>query len=350
MQLADFSYTLPDHLIACYPLPERSASRLLYLPKAGAVQDLSVKALPDLLNAGDLLVLNDTRVMKARLHGQKPSGGQVEVLIERIVTAQTALAHVRSSHAPKAGALLLLADAQVEVTVLGRQGNLFELQFKQPILAVLEQYGELPIPPYFNREADATDESRYQTVFNDPNKTASVAAPTAGLHIDDALLAALTAKGIQIAYVTLHVGAGTFQPVRSADITQHQMHSEWGEVPADTVAKIAATQAAGGQVVAVGTTATRALESAAKACGVAEGGQLTAWSGETNIFIYPSYRFQVIDRLMTNFHLPESTLLMLVSALAGREPVMAAYQHAIEQQYRFFSYGDAMLIDRAEPY
>ena len=348
MQLADFSYTLPDHLIARYPLPERSASRLLYLPKAGAMQDLSVKALPDLLNAGDLLVLNDTRVMKARLHGQKPSGGQVEVLIERIVTAQTALAHVRSSHAPKSGAVLLLGAAKIEATVLGRVANLFELQFKQPILAVLEQYGELPIPPYFNREADATDESRYQTVFNDPNKTASVAAPTAGLHIDDALLAALAAKGIQLAYVTLHVGAGTFQPVRSADITQHQMHSEWAEVPADTVAKILATQAAGRQVVAVGTTASRALESAAQACGIAEGGTLAAWSGETNIFMYPGYQFRLVDRLMTNFHLPESTLLMLVSALAGREQIMAAYQHAIAQQYRFFSYGDAMLIDRAD--
>lgn len=346
MQLADFSYDLPDHLIARYPLPERSASRLLYLPRAGDVQDLTVKALPDLLNAGDLLVLNDTRVMKARLQGRKSSGGQVEVLVERVLTEQTALAHVGASRAPKAGAVLLFADGQVEVTVLGRRDNLFELQFNQPIVTVLEQYGELPIPPYFEREADATDESRYQTVFNDPNKAASVAAPTAGLHIDDALLAALHAKGVQIAYVTLHVGAGTFQPVRSNDITQHQMHSEWGEVSAETVAKIAATQAAGGQVIAVGTTATRALESAAKACGLADGGQLTAWSGETNIFIYPSYRFVLVDRLMTNFHLPESTLLMLVSALASRERIMAAYQHAIAVEYRFFSYGDAMLIDR----
>lgn len=346
MQLADFSYDLPDHLIARYPLPERSASRLLYLPSAGDVQDLTVKALPDLLNAGDLLVLNDTRVMKARLQGRKSSGGQVEVLVERVLAEQTTLAHVGASRAPKVGAVLLFADGQVEVTVLGRRDNLFELQFSQPIVTVLEQYGELPIPPYFDREADATDESRYQTVFNDPNKAASVAAPTAGLHMDDALLAALEAKGVQIAYVTLHVGAGTFQPVRSNDITQHQMHSEWGEVSSDTVAKVTATRAAGGQVVAVGTTATRALESAAKACGVAEGGQLTAWSGETNIFIYPSYQFQVIDRLMTNFHLPESTLLMLVSALASRERIMVAYQHAIAAEYRFFSYGDAMLIDR----
>jgi len=291
-------------------------------------------------------VLNDTRVMKARLQGRKSSGGQVEVLVERVLTEQTALAHVGASRAPKVGAVLLFADGQVEVTVLGRRDNLFELQFNQPIVTVLEQYGELPIPPYFDREADATDESRYQTVFNDPNKAASVAAPTAGLHIDDALLAALEAKGVQIAYVTLHVGAGTFQPVRSNDITQHQMHSEWGEVSSDTVAKIAATQAAGGQVIAVGTTATRALESAAKACGVTDGGQLTAWSGETNIFIYPSYRFVLVDRLMTNFHLPESTLLMLVSALASRERIMAAYQHAIAAEYRFFSYGDAMLIDR----
>ncbi|MEC7120556.1 MAG: tRNA preQ1(34) S-adenosylmethionine ribosyltransferase-isomerase QueA [Pseudomonadota bacterium] len=346
MQLADFSYDLPEHLIARYPLPERSASRLLYLPVHGQVQDLRVKALPELLNAGDVLVLNDTRVMKARLHGQKASGGVVEVLVERVLAEQIVLAHVRSSNTPKTGMVLALANGQLQAEVLGRRDNLFELQFDQPVLSALEQYGELPIPPYFHRDADASDESRYQTVFHDPAKTASVAAPTAGLHMDDVLLAQLQAKGVQLAYVTLHVGAGTFQPVRTADITQHQMHSEWGEVPAATVSKIAQAKAVGGKVIAVGTTATRALESAARACDVVNGGSLAAWSGETSIFIYPSYQFQVIDRLMTNFHLPESTLLMLVSALAGRDRIMAAYQHAIAQEYRFFSYGDAMLIDR----
>lgn len=348
MQLADFSYHLPEHLIARYPLPERSASRLLCLPAQGGVQDLMVRDLPDLLRAGDLLVLNDTRVIKARLHGQKSSGGAVEMLVERVTGEKTALAHLRASNAPKAGQTLQFAKGALSVTVQGRQNNLFMVEFDQSVLTALEQYGELPIPPYFNRAADASDDARYQTVFHDPNKAASVAAPTAGLHLDHALLTQLAAKGVECAFVTLHVGAGTFQPVRTTDITQHQMHHEWGEVPAATVAKIAATRARGGHVVAVGTTATRALESAAKACKMASGGTLAAWSGETDIFIYPSVKFQVIDRLMTNFHLPESTLLMLVSALAGRERVMHAYQHAIAQDYRFFSYGDAMLIDRVE--
>jgi S-adenosylmethionine:tRNA ribosyltransferase-isomerase len=347
MQLADFSYDLPDQLIARYPLAERSASRLLLLNAQG-IQDRMVRDLPDLLSAGDLLVLNDTRVIKARMHGQKASGGLVEMLVERITGECTALAHLRASNAAKAGQILSFAQGALHVTVQGRQDNLFMVEFDQPILPALEQYGELPIPPYFNRAADASDDSRYQTVFHDPAKAASVAAPTAGLHIDDALLAQLDAKGIERAFVTLHVGAGTFQPVRTSDITQHHMHSEWGDVPAETVAKIAETRARGGKVIAVGTTATRALESAAKACDTANGGTLAAWSGETNIFIYPSYQFAVVDRLMTNFHLPESTLLMLVSALAGREAVMAAYYHAIAQQYRFFSYGDAMLIDRAD--
>lgn len=347
MQLADFSYDLPDQLIARYPLAERSASRLLLLNAQG-VQDRMVRDLPDLLNAGDLLVLNDTRVIKARMHGSKASGGLVEMLVERITGECTALAHLRASNAAKAGQTLSFAQDALQVTVQGRQDNLFMVEFDQPVLPALEQYGELPIPPYFNRAADASDDSRYQTVFNDPAKAASVAAPTAGLHMDDALLAQLAAKGVERAFVTLHVGAGTFQPVRTSDITQHHMHSEWGDVPAETVAKIAETRARGGKVIAVGTTATRALESAAKACDTANGGVLAAWSGETNIFIYPSYQFAVVDRLMTNFHLPESTLLMLVSALAGREAVMAAYQHAIAQQYRFFSYGDAMLIDRAD--
>lgn len=343
MQLSDFSYHLPDELIARYPLPERSASRLLHLESSGHVKDCMVRHLPDLLQAGDLLVLNDTRVIKARLHGKRASGGAVEVLVERITGEHSALAHVKSSNSPKPGTTLYLADGKLLAEVHGRHENLFELTFDQPILAALEQFGALPIPPYFNRAADQTDDERYQTVFHDPAKAASVAAPTASLHFDEALLAALEQKGIQKTFVTLHVGAGTFQPVRTDNIIDHVMHSEWGEVPQATVDLIHQTKSAGKKVIAVGTTATRALESAAKA----HSGQLQAWTGETNIFIYPGYQFQVIDRLMTNFHLPESTLLMLVSALAGREPILAAYHHAIEQKYRFFSYGDAMLIDKA---
>lgn len=343
MQLADFYYHLPDELIARYPLAGRSDSRLLCLSATGEIRDRHIVDLPDLLDAGDLLVLNDTRVIKARLHGTRPSGGAVEVLVERIVDTHTALAHVRASNSPKSGAVLSLADDQIKATVQGRKDNLYIVQFDQPVLAALDQYGQLPIPPYFNRPADESDETRYQTVFHDPAKAASVAAPTAGLHIDEALLARLKEKGINTAFVTLHVGAGTFQPVRTANIKDHTMHAEWGDVPADTVAAVQAAKARGNKVIAVGTTATRALESAARA----HGGTLAAWSGETDIFIYPSYKFAVIDRLMTNFHLPESTLLMLVSALVGRAPIMAAYKHAIDQRYRFFSYGDAMLIDRA---
>ncbi|XID75714.1 tRNA preQ1(34) S-adenosylmethionine ribosyltransferase-isomerase QueA [Alkanindiges sp. WGS2144] len=342
MQLSDFSYQLPDELIARYPLPTRSASRLLHLNAQGQTNDGTIRQLPDLLQPGDLLVLNDTRVIKARLHGKRLSGGAVEVLVERITNENTALAHVKASNAPKAGTMLYLANGQLEVEVLGRQHNLFALQFNQPVLVALEQFGALPIPPYFNRTADAADDERYQTIFYDPNKAASVAAPTASLHFDDELLNALEQKGVQKTFVTLHVGAGTFQPVRTDDIKEHVMHSEWGEVPQGTVDLIEQTKAAGKKVIAVGTTATRALESAAKA----NNGTVKIWSGETDIFIYPGYEFKVIDHLLTNFHLPESTLLMLVSALAGRENVLKAYQHAIEEKYRFFSYGDAMLVDR----
>lgn len=342
MQLSDFSYDLPDELIARYPLATRSASRLLYLNAQGHTQDCTIKQLPELLQAGDLLVLNDTRVIKARLHGRRASGGAVEVLVERITGIDTALAHIKASNSPKAGTTLYLANDQLEAQVAGRQNNLYELRFNQPVLAALEQFGALPIPPYFNRAADETDDERYQTVFHNPDKAASVAAPTASLHFDDELLAALEQSGINKAFVTLHVGAGTFQPVRTDNIVEHVMHSEWGEVPQTTVELIEKTKAHGGKIIAVGTTATRALESAAKA----NHGELKAWSGETDIFIYPGYQFNVIDRLLTNFHLPESTLLMLVSALAGRDPVLKAYEHAIRQQYRFFSYGDAMLIDK----
>ena len=342
MQLSDFSYNLPDELIARYPLAKRSASRLLHLNAQGQTKDCTIAQLPELLQAGDLLVLNDTRVIKARLHGKRASGGAVEVLVERITGTDTALAHVKASNSPKAGATLYLAEGQLEAQVEGRLNNLYALRFNQPVLPALEQFGALPIPPYFNRAADETDDERYQTVFHDPNKAASVAAPTASLHFDEELLAALGQKGIHKAFVTLHVGAGTFQPVRTDNIAEHVMHSEWGEVPQATVELIEKTKAHGGKIIAVGTTATRALESAAKA----NHGELKAWSGETDIFIYPGYQFNVIDRLLTNFHLPESTLLMLVSALAGREPVLQAYAHAIQEKYRFFSYGDAMLIDR----
>ena len=342
MQLSDFSYNLPDELIARYPLAKRSASRLLHLNAQGQTKDCTIAQLPELLQAGDLLVLNDTRVIKARLHGKRASGGAVEVLVERITGTDTALAHVKASNSPKAGATLYLADGQLEAQVEGRQNNLYALRFNQPVLQALEQFGALPIPPYFNRAADETDDERYQTVFHNPDKAASVAAPTASLHFDDELLAALAQKGIHKAFVTLHVGAGTFQPVRTDNIAEHVMHSEWGEVPQATVELVEKTKANGGKIIAVGTTATRALESAAKA----NNGELKAWSGETDIFIYPGYHFKVIDRLLTNFHLPESTLLMLVSALAGRESVLQAYAHAIQEKYRFFSYGDAMLIDR----
>lgn len=342
MQLSDFSYELPDELIARYPLAKRSASRLLHLNAQGQTKDCIIAQLPELLQAGDLLVLNDTQVIKARLHGKRASGGAVEVLVERITGTDTALAHVKASNSPKAGATLYLADSQLEAQVEGRQNNLYALRFNQPVLQALEQFGALPIPPYFNRAADETDDERYQTVFHNPDKAASVAAPTASLHFDDELLTALAQKGIHKAFVTLHVGAGTFQPVRTDNIAEHVMHSEWGEVPQATVELVEKTKANGGKIIAVGTTATRALESAAKA----NNGELKAWSGETDIFIYPGYRFKVIDRLLTNFHLPESTLLMLVSALAGREPVLQAYAHAIQEKYRFFSYGDAMLIDR----
>jgi S-adenosylmethionine:tRNA ribosyltransferase-isomerase len=341
MQLSDFSYDLPDELIARYPLATRSASRLLYLNTQGQTQDCTIRQLPELLQAGDLLVLNDTRVIKARLHGKRASGGAVEVLVERITGTNTALAHVKASNSPKTGATLYLADGQLEAQIEGRQNNLYELCFNQAVLPALEQFGALPIPPYFNRAADETDDERYQTVFHNPDKAASVAAPTASLHFDDELLAALQQKGIHKAFVTLHVGAGTFQPVRTDNIAEHVMHSEWGEVPQATVELIEKTKAAGGKIIAVGTTATRALESAANA----NNGELKVWSGETDIFIYPGYRFKVINRLLTNFHLPESTLLMLVSALAGRDPVIKAYEHAIRQKYRFFSYGDAMLVD-----
>ncbi|WP_180103465.1 tRNA preQ1(34) S-adenosylmethionine ribosyltransferase-isomerase QueA [Acinetobacter sp. YH12134] len=343
MQLSDFNFDLPDELIARYPLEQRSASRLLHVNAEGQYQDHQFTDIVNLLEAGDVLVLNDTKVMKARLKGKRATGGAVEVLVERMQDQFIAHCHIKASNSPKAGAELFIGPDEVKVTVQGRHENLFIVEFSQPILEVLDRYGALPIPPYFNREAEAIDTERYQTVFNDPTKLASVAAPTASLHFDAELLAKLEAKGIQKTFVTLHVGAGTFLPVRTTDIENHIMHSEWCDVPAAAVEMIQQAKARGNKVISVGTTATRAVESAAQA----HGGTLASWTGDTQIFIYPGYKFKVVDRLITNFHLPESTLLMLVSALSSRENIMRAYQHAVAQRYRFFSYGDAMLIDQA---
>ncbi|UOH75493.1 tRNA preQ1(34) S-adenosylmethionine ribosyltransferase-isomerase QueA [Acinetobacter schindleri] len=344
MQLSDFSFDLPDELIARYPLEQRSASRLLHLDAEGQYHDHQFTDILDLLNEGDLLVLNDTKVMKARLKGKRASGGAVEVLVERMMDQFIAHCHIKASNTPKAGAELFIGPDAVKVTVQGRHENLFVVEFSQPILDVLDQYGALPIPPYFNREAEEIDTLRYQTVFNDPTKLASVAAPTASLHFDEDLLKKLEEKGIQKTFVTLHVGAGTFLPVRTSDIENHIMHSEWCQVSDESMALIKATKERGNKVIAVGTTATRATESAAQA----NGGELKGWTGDTQIFIYPGYEFKVVDRLITNFHLPESTLLMLVSALSNRDNILNAYKYAVESKYRFFSYGDAMLIDQAK--
>ncbi|MGE8552143.1 MAG: tRNA preQ1(34) S-adenosylmethionine ribosyltransferase-isomerase QueA, partial [Acinetobacter calcoaceticus] len=267
-----------------------------------------------------------------------------EILVERMLNHTTAYCHIKSSNSPKAGAELYVGADNIPVIVRGRHENLFVVEFSQPILPVLEQYGQLPIPPYFNREAEEIDTERYQTVFHNPEKIASVAAPTASLHFDEELLAKLEQKNVQKTFVTLHVGAGTFMPVRTDDITNHIMHSEWCDVPQETIDLILATKARGNKVIAIGTTATRALESAAQA----HSGKIAAWTGDTQIFIYPGYQFCIVDRLITNFHLPESTLLMLVSALSNRDNILAAYEHAVKNRYRFFSYGDAMLIDKLE--
>lgn len=344
MRTTDFDFDLPQELIAQFPASERGASRLLRLDgNTGVIDDRMFRELPAFLQPNDLLIFNDTRVIKARLHGQKASGGSVEVLVERILDDHAALAHVRASRAPKAGSLLHLAGGQIAAVVRERSDDLFLLDFAGPetLLTLLDRHGQLPLPPYIEHAADDTDEERYQTVY--ARKAGAVAAPTAGLHFDEAMMQRLAAHGIKIAYITLHVGAGTFQPVRVEDIREHKMHSELYSVSAETVQMIEATRAAGGKVTAVGTTALRALESAARS------GALVAGNGETDIFITPGYRFQVVERLLTNFHLPKSTLLMLVSAFAGLDHIKNAYGHAVEQRYRFFSYGDAMLLERQEP-
>ncbi len=343
---SDFDFVLPGELIAQHPSPERSASRLL--DGRGALpQDRTFRDLPTLLEPGDLLVFNDTRVIKARLFGVKrDTGGTVELLVERVLPGTHEVwAHLRASKSPRAGQVLSLAGGAFEAEVLGRTGPddaLFHLRLDGDPFALLEAHGHVPLPPYIEHADSADDAERYQTVF--ARNPGAVAAPTAALHFDDAVLAALTARGVQRAAVTLHVGAGTFQPVRVERIAEHRMHSEWFDVPADTVAAIAATRAAGGRIVAVGTTTMRALESAARA---SAGGTLAPYVGETDIFITPGFEFRVVDRLITNFHLPKSTLMMLVSAFSGHAHVMALYRHAIEARYRFFSYGDSMLLARA---
>ncbi|CDM25546.1 tRNA preQ1(34) S-adenosylmethionine ribosyltransferase-isomerase QueA [Castellaniella defragrans] len=341
LDIAQFDYELPPELIAQHPAARRDASRLLRLDGAGGLHDLQFTDLPGLLRAGDLLVFNDTRVIKARLRGRKDSGGQVEVLIERITEPRRALAHVRASKSPRPGTRLALADGAFEAEVLGRRDELFELAFPAPVLELLERHGSVPLPPYITHGAGSEDEARYQTVY--AAKPGAVAAPTAGLHFDQAMLDRLDAMGVERAFVTLHVGAGTFQPVRVARISEHVMHAERYVVPADTLRRIRETRARGGRVIAVGTTSVRSLEAAAH-----DGDGEHACEGDTRLFITPGYRFAHVDALITNFHLPQSTLLMLVSALAGLEPIRRAYAHAVRSRYRFFSYGDAMFIEAAQ--
>ncbi|WP_175830689.1 tRNA preQ1(34) S-adenosylmethionine ribosyltransferase-isomerase QueA [Burkholderia cepacia] len=345
--LSDFDFNLPPELIAQTALPDRTASRLLEVDgtvEPARLVDRRFAELPSCIAPGDLLVFNDTKVLKARFFGQKASGGKIEVLVERVTGTHTALAQIRASKSPGAGTTLRLADA-FDVTVGERVEPFFTLVFPEPCLDLIEQYGRLPLPPYIEHDPDATDETRYQTVY--ASNPGAVAAPTAGLHFDQPMLDRLDAMGVERATLTLHVGAGTFQPVRVDNIAEHKMHSEWYDLPQSLVDKIAATRARGGNVIAVGTTSMRALEGAARAADEA-GRPLAATQAETDIFITPGYRFRVVDRLVTNFHLPKSTLLMLVSAFAGVETIRAAYRHAIEQRYRFFSYGDAMLLTRRD--
>jgi len=339
MQKSDFHFDLPPSLIAQYPTPERTASRLLYLNRqTGDIKDKCFSNVLDLLKAGDLLVMNNTRVIPARLHGKKQTGGIVEVLIERLLDDNRALAFVRASKSPKVNSFLHF-DAEVSAEVVGRHEDLFELKFigDKTLLAVLEDLGEIPLPPYMTRDAGKEDADRYQTVF--AKHHGAVAAPTAGLHFDEVLLEKVQEKGVSLAYVTLHVGAGTFKPMRVDNILEHKMHKERIEVSASVCEKILKTKKSGGRVVAVGTTVVRSLESAAL------NGELKPIDDETNIFIYPGFEFKVVDTLITNFHLSESTLLMLVSAFATKKQVFEAYSHAIEEKYRFFSYGDAMFIE-----
>lgn len=342
MDISDFDFTLPDRLIAQHPPEVRGSSRLLVALPDMPLQDRAFGDLPDYIEAGDVLVFNNTKVMKARLFGQKESGGKIEALIEHVLDNHTALAHIRSSKSPKPGTKLIF-EGDIRTVMIERADELFCLCFEgeKTVYELLEQNGHLPLPPYIERAAGADDDTRYQTVY--AKHQGAVAAPTAGLHFTDELLGSLKAKGVETAEITLHVGAGTFQPVRVDKIEEHKMHSEWFDVPPETVAAIEVAHARGNKVWAVGTTSMRALESAAR-----ETGRLKAGQGDTDIFITPGYRFRVIDRLITNFHLPKSTLLMLVSAFSGMEHIRAVYRHAVEHEYRFFSYGDAMVLGRNE--
>lgn len=337
MQLSDFDYALPPELIAQQPLEQRSASRLLCVQRdTGTLSDRQFADLPEWLRPGDLLVINNTRVLPARLFGRKPSGGKVEILLERLLSATEMLAQMRVNRSLQTGAEVLVGD-DLRLQVAGREGQFFRLiSLDAQLHEVLHQHGQMPLPPYIAREPEARDVRRYQTVYADI--PGAVAAPTAGLHFDDELLAALEEQGVDVTRITLHVGAGTFQPVRADNILEHQMHAEYLEVSAAVCQRIASVKARGGRVVAVGTTSVRALETAAS------GGELQPFRGDSRLFIYPGYRFRVVDAMITNFHLPKSTLLMLVSAFAGRELILQAYRHAVEQRYRFFSYGDAMLL------
>lgn len=344
MRLSDFNYNLPPELIAQHPLPDRTASRLLVVggaQDASELKDQQFTDIVDLIQATDLLVFNDTKVIPARLFGKKDSGGAVEVLLERVTGSDTAITQIRASKSPKPGTLITVGNSEESFTieVIGRhegpQSPFFEVRFSGPCIPLLEKYGQLPLPPYITHAPDEVDQQRYQTVV--AKNPGAVAAPTAGLHFDQNILDVLSKKGVRHTTLTLHVGAGTFSPVRSEDLSQHQMHTEWFSIPAETQELINKTRLAGGRIIAVGTTSLRALESSA-ALGITE--------GETKLFITPGYTFKVVDSLITNFHLPSSTLLMLVSAFAGYENIKKAYAHAIDQKYRFFSYGDAMLLSR----
>ncbi|MEH0673771.1 tRNA preQ1(34) S-adenosylmethionine ribosyltransferase-isomerase QueA [Vibrio scophthalmi] len=347
MQVSDFHFDLPDELIARYPQPERTASRLLQLDgNSGELVDGTFTDVLDKIQPGDLVVFNNTRVIPARLFGRKASGGKLEVLVERVLDETRILAHVRCSKSPKPGSTIFVGDNdEFSALMVARHDALFELDFQSDlnVLSILEQIGHMPLPPYIDRPDEDSDKERYQTVYN--QKPGAVAAPTAGLHFDQPLLDKIAQKGAEFAYVTLHVGAGTFQPVKVENINDHHMHAEYVEVPQEVVEAIQATRARGGRVIAVGTTSVRSLESAAQDA-LKKGTPLAPFFGDTEIFIYPGYEYQLVDALITNFHLPESTLIMLVSAFAGYDNTMNAYRHAVEKQYRFFSYGDAMFITK----
>lgn len=349
MHVSDFHFDLPDELIARYPKEERTASRLLQLDgNTGDIVDGTFTDVLDIVQPGDLLVFNNTRVIPARMFGRKASGGKLEVLVERMLDDKSILAHVRCSKPPKPGTQLFLGENDdYQAEMVARHDALFEIRFQSEltVLEILNAIGHMPLPPYIDRPDEDADKERYQTVYN--KKPGAVAAPTAGLHFDTPLMEQIKQKGVEFAYVTLHVGAGTFQPVRVDDIENHHMHSEYVEVPEETVAAIQAVKARGGRVIAVGTTSVRSLESAAQDA-LKNGTELVPFFGDTEIFIYPGYEYQLVDCLITNFHLPESTLIMLVSAFTGYEHIMAAYRHAVEQEYRFFSYGDAMFLHKRD--